>query len=104
MNSFMRRESNAEARKVYARLVLRHESTRDKRERESIQRRLKDERKNTMLAAVVCFDKEDKDGANLYYSQFREATGALFTITEDDRYISGIAGSTRAHGRQDLSR
>jgi len=102
MSKFARRNTNPTARALYSTLVLRHESTRDPREQESIRNRLRDERKNTMLAAVICHDHQDRSGAELHYSQFREASGALYTITEDRRYISGLAGDIRAHGRQGI--
>lgn len=102
MNRFARRTTNPPARELYAVLVLRHESTSDPREQECIRDRLRNERKNTMLAAVICHDHEDRTGADLHYSQFREASGALYTITEDQRYISGLAGDIRDYGRQSI--
>lgn len=104
MMRFGRKTSHSQARELYALLVLRHESTSDARERESICDRLREERRNTMLAAVICHDHDDQNGADFHYAQFREASGALYTITEEEKYISGMAGDIRNHARPGVQR
>ena len=73
----------------FTQMLLQHESTSDKNERALILRRLKDERRMTLLQAIEC-----ENPKNVIYleSQFRQIRRVLFTITEDQKVIQGVLG------------
>lgn len=73
----------------FTQMLLQHESTSDESEKSLILRRLKDERRMTLLQAIEC-----KHPKNVKYleSQFRQISRVLYTITEDQKFIQGVRG------------
>lgn len=73
----------------FTQMLLQHESTSDNSEKALILRRLKDERKITLIQSVECTDAKN---AKYLESQYRQISRVLYTITEDQKFIQGVRG------------
>lgn len=75
-------------RNHFTTLLLRHESTGSEVERQQIRRRLRNERRSTILAALTCHLALDRAGASWHWRHYREASKVLHVLTADPRYIT----------------
>lgn len=70
----------------YTRILLRHESTSCKAERELIKKQLQAERHAQLTSAVNLAMEKKHSAARPHYRDYREASKVLYTITGNDLY------------------